>query len=213
MNWRAFSCAALLGFALGSGPTAGAAAADSHGHDMAGMEPMPAADRVPGDSLYQLPVMLTTAEGATLKLSDLRGQPLVITMFYTHCTSICPLVTAQLQRLMSHLSPAAQHQVHVLMVSFDSLRDTPEVLSAFKAEHHIRGTNWVIARASASDVRSLAAALGIRYRELADHSFNHSAVISVADRDGTIRNRTSQLTGADKAFLHAVQAQIASPGH
>jgi protein SCO1/2 len=173
-------------------------------------ESMPATDQLPGDSLYQLPVTLTTADGTTLKLSDLRGAPLVITMFYTHCTSVCPLLTTQLQRLISRLPSPAQHQLHVLMVSFDSVRDTPVVLSAFRSEHHIQDTNWLIARASSSDVRALAAALGIQFRELEDHSFSHSAVIAVTDRTGTVRSRTSHLSGEDEAFVHAIEAQIAN---
>jgi protein SCO1 len=169
----------------------------------------PATDILPGDSLYQLPVTLQTAEGRTLKLGDLRGLPLVVTLFYSQCSSVCPLLTSQVQRVIGALSPTERRQIRILMVSFDSLRDTPEVLTAFKAEHHSQDENWIIAHASAGDVRALAAALGIRYRELPDHTFNHSAIISVADRDGTLRARSSEITGLDKEFIAAVRAQIA----
>ena len=57
-------------------------------------------------------------------------------------------------------------------------------------------------------MRALAAALGIQFRELEDHSFSHSAVISVTDQGGTVRSRTSRLSGPDETFLHAIQAQI-----
>jgi protein SCO1 len=172
---------------------------------------MSAIDVIPGDSLYQLSVALQIADGRTLEFAELRGKPLVVTMFYSHCTSVCPLLTAQLQRLVGGLAPAEREQISILMVSFDALRDTPAVLTEFKAEHHIQEANWVIARASASDVRTLAAALGIRYRELSDHTFNHSAIIAVTDRDGTVRARTSEMTGPDAAFGAAIRAQIATP--
>ncbi len=168
----------------------------------------PAMDVLPGDSLYQLPLTLRTAGGQALKIGDLRGQPLVVTLFYSRCTSVCPLLTSQVQRVINALSPAERRQIRILMVSFDSLRDTPEALTAFKEEHHIQDANWIIAGASASDVRALAAALGIRYRELADHTFNHSAIISVTDRDGTVRARTSEMTGLDEIFIAAVRTQI-----
>jgi protein SCO1/2 len=74
------------------------------------------------------------------------------------------------QRLVGQLSPTEQQRIRILMVSFDAARDTPEALSKFKAEHPISETNWIIARASENDVRALAAALGIRYRELSDHT-------------------------------------------
>lgn len=169
---------------------------------------MPAMDVLPGDSLYQLPVTLRTADGQTLKIADLRGQPLIVTLFYSHCTSVCPLLTSQVERVINALSLAERRQIRILMVSFDSLRDTPEQLTAFKDEHHIRNASWIIADASASDVRALAVALGIRYRELPDHTFNHSAIISVADRDGTVRARTSEMTGLDEMFIAAVRTQI-----
>jgi len=189
--------------------TAGLAAAAEETGAHHQHQDLPAAAGIPGDSLYQLPVALQTAEGKTIKIADLRGQPLVVTMFYSHCTSVCPLLTAQVQRLVSQLSPAEQQRIQILMVSFDAVRDTPEALSGFKAEHHIREANWIVARASANDVRALAAALGIRYRELADHTFNHSAIISVTDRDGTVRARTSELTGPDDTFVTALRARIA----
>jgi protein SCO1/2 len=128
---------------------------------------LPAEADIPGDSLYQLPIALQTAEGKTIKIDDLRGRPLVVAMFYSHCTNVCPLLTAQVQRLVGKLSPGEQQRIQILMVSFDAVRDAPEALSGFKAEHHIKEANWIIARASANDVRALAAALGIRYRELA----------------------------------------------
>src|SRR5205085_698484 len=111
-----------------------------------------------------------------VKLADFRGQPLVVTMFYSHCTSVCPLLTAQVQRLVGSMSAAERQKIRILLVSFDSRRDTPETLTTFKDEHHIQDANWIIAGAAASDVRALAAALGIRYRELPDHTFNHSSI-------------------------------------
>ena len=71
-----------------------------HQHD-----DMRAVDVIPGDSLYQLSIALQTADDQTVKIADLRGQPLVVTMFYSHCTSVCPLLTAQVQRLVHGLTP------------------------------------------------------------------------------------------------------------
>jgi len=96
------------------------------------------------------------------------------------------------------------------MVSFDSALDTPQALREFRAEHHIADANWITARAEAADVRTLAAALGIQYRELPDHTFNHSTVISVADPEGTVRARTSELNGPAPAFVAAVREQLAT---
>ncbi len=151
-----------------------------------------------------------TAKGASLQLAALRGSPLIVTMFYSQCTSVCPVLTMQVQRITQRLSSAERRRIRVLLVSFDSSRDTPDALTAFAANHHISEDNWIIARASASDVRLLAAALGIQYRELADHTFNHSAVISLADREGVVRAQTSDLEDKRGDFVTAVRRQLAS---
>jgi protein SCO1 len=168
----------------------------------------PEMSALPGTSLYRLPVSLTTSTGASMQLSEFRGLPLIVTMFYSQCASVCPVLTLQLQHIIDRLSPADRRQIHILMVSFDSVRDSPEALADFKAEHHISTDQWIIARASPKDVRMLAAALGIQYRELSDHTFNHSAILSVTDRDGTVRARTSELNDSDGAFVAAVKRQI-----
>jgi protein SCO1/2 len=165
---------------------------------------------LPGESLYQLPVTLTTAAGTSMKLSALRNTPLIVTMFYSQCASVCPLLTAQLQRITQCLSEKERSRVRVLMISFDSIRDTPETLTTFAAEHHIARDNWVVARASASDVRLLAAALGIQYRELPDHTFNHSAIIAVTDREGVVRAQTSDLADSKGSFVTAIRRQLAT---
>ena len=61
---------------------------------------------------------------------------------------------------------------------------------------------------SPSDVRLLAAALSIQYRELSDHTFNHSAIISLADRDGVVQAQTADLTDAKGTFVTAVRRQV-----
>ncbi len=167
---------------------------------------------IPGDSLYQLQMSLQTAEGMAIELASLRGRPLLVTLFYAHCSSVCPLLTAQLQSMERQLSPQARSNLTVLMVSLDSARDTPAILSSFKQEHRIDDPRWVVARASAADVRVLAAALGVRYRELPDQSFNHSAVIALADRDGVIRARVAGVQAVDKQILQTLRAIATSGG-
>ena len=160
---------------------------------------------LPGESLYQLDLLLQDSAGRPVQLSSLRGRPLLITLFYSHCTSICPMITLELQDLYRQLTSRQQARLRVLMVSLDAKRDAPEELQAFKEQHAIHEEGWIIARAKSGDVRVLAAVLGVRYRELSDGSFNHSAVIVAADSQGVIRGRTSELTVADPAFVDLVR--------
>ncbi len=193
-----------------------AAASDSDVPAAAAAAPAAAVDSasgtLPGDSLYQLPMALETADGRAVPFSFFRGKPLLVTMFYGQCTSVCPMVTHQLQILERRLAPRARANIRVLMVSFDSSHDTPAELTGFSRQHHIDDRRWVVARTNPDGVRMLAAVLGIRYRQLPDQSFNHSTRIVLADRDGVVRARTSGVQADDTELVTAANSIFAAAG-
>ena len=99
-------CAAIL--AAASCLAANGAVAVEH-RDSSGPISPQEMDALPGDSLYRLPVTLTTAAGVSMHLSELRGKPLIVTMFYSQCASVCPLLTSQLQRLVERIRCRSRH--------------------------------------------------------------------------------------------------------
>jgi len=171
------------------------------------------AGELSGDSLYRLQIPLQTADGSTVALADLRGKPALITLFYSQCSSVCPMVTVQLQNIERHLTQTARRNLTILMLSLDSDRDTPQALQTFKQTHHIDDPRWIVARASASDVRTLAAVLGVRYRQLPDQSFNHSAIIALADGEGVIKAHVEGVTAGETTFLRKVESTAAARRH
>lgn len=194
------------GGAAGSSGAAGGAstgtatsAAHEHHHGAA-----PAAAPMPGDSLYQLPVHLQSSGGAHLMLEQYRGQPLVITMFYGSCKTACPLLTRAMTSTAASLPPASRDKVRFLMVTLDPERDTQADLARFVREHALAAPRFEVARLDASGVRLLAAALGIRYRQLPDGNFSHSSVLTALDADGVPRARTENIAGADAEFVQRV---------
>jgi protein SCO1/2 len=184
----------------------GVAAAEEPAHVHVHAAEAPAA--LPGGSLYQLGVGLDTAGGGRVALESLRGAPVVVTMFYSTCTSVCPMLTLQMQRIAAALDERQRARVRFLMVSIDAERDTPARLEEFVAEHHLARPPFVVAHATAGDVRAIAAALGIRYRQLPDLSFSHSSVITLLDRDGVPAARTQTLAGDDPDFLASLRALL-----
>jgi protein SCO1/2 len=168
----------------------------------------PAPDPLPGASLYRLEVGLEAVGRGRVPLAALAGRPAVVTMFYSSCTSVCPMLTLAMQRTERALEPAARHRAVFVMVSLDPARDSLERLGAFAREHRLDPARWLIARASEEDVRSLAAALGIRYRQLPDGSFNHSSVMTLLDRDGVPLTRTQVLAAVDDAFVASLRSAL-----
>lgn len=171
-------------------------------------EVMAPAPSVPGESLYQLAVELTLQDGRRLPLDALHGHPMLVTMFYTSCEGVCPLLAFALRRMVAALPEAERARLRVLMVSFDPVCDSPQALREFAELHQIDRPAWLLARADAGAIRELAAVLGIRYRELPGGLFSHSGAVTLLDADGISRARTTTLQQLDPGFLKAIEAAL-----
>lgn len=168
------------------------------------------ADVLPGDSLYQLRIPLVAQDGRAISLDVDRGHPVVISMLYTSCPAVCPLLVAGVQGYEQRLDPAARARLRVLMVSFDPERDTPSRLAQFAQAHHVDLTRWTFAHAAFGDVRKLAALLDIKYRRLPDGDYNHATVITLLDGTGRVLARTEKLA-SDEAFFERLRTATSIP--
>ena len=76
---------------------------------------------------------LRDQNGKVVKLSALRGTPVLVTFLYTHCPDVCPLIAQQLNAALAR-SPA----LTVVAVSVDPARDTPAAVRSFARSHGLR---------------------------------------------------------------------------
>ena len=164
---------------------------------------------LPGDSIYQLPLPLTDSQGQTRDWRTLRGKPRLVSMFYTSCQYICPLIIESGKAVERQLSPDQQKRLGVLLVSMDPARDTPAALKKVVDQRKLDLGRWTLATPPADDVRSVAAVLGIRYRQLADGEFNHSSMLILVDANGRILARTEKIgSQPDPEFVAAVRKAV-----
>ena len=160
------------------------------------------------DSIYNLQIRLTDQSGQARPLESFRGRPMLVTMFYTSCQMVCPMIVEAIRANEAQLSATEREKMAVLMVSFDPQRDTVAVLKATADQRGLVAPHWTLARCDAPSVRRIAAVLGIQYRQLADGEFNHSSVILLLDRDGRIAARTNHIAGADPAFIQRIRSVL-----
>ncbi len=179
-----------------------------HAQAAAEVAPAPAALTLPGESLYNLDLSLTTHEGKPARLELRRGQPVLISMFYGSCPQACPLLIARIQQLERELDEATRQKLQVLLVSFDPERDSPEALTALAARHGVDTRRWTFATTSADEVRELAAVLGIKYRRSADGHFDHTTVFTLLDRYGVIRARTEGVREPVAPLIAALHKEL-----
>lgn len=71
--------------------------------------------------------------GRTLRLSDLRGRPVLVFFGYTKCPDVCPLTLTSLRQALDELG-AGPDDVRVAMITVDPANDTMEALARYVAQ-------------------------------------------------------------------------------
>ncbi len=165
---------------------------------------------LPSTSVYHLDVPLVDQDGRTLDFAAGRGQVRVVSMFYSSCKYVCPLIIDTVKKTRHALGAEEAARLDVLLVSLDPERDTPAVLARLADSRHLERGRWTLARTDAGHVRQLAAVLGIQYRQLEDGEFSHSSVLVLLDPEGRIVARSERLGEADPEFVAAVRSTLAA---
>jgi protein SCO1/2 len=162
-------------------------------------------------SLYQLDSVWTSDVGREVKLGVLRGRVQVVAMFFTHCEYACPIIVEDMKRIERALPAVFRERVDFLLVSFDSERDTPEALRAFRDNRKLAVAHWTLLRGREDDVRELAALLGINYQRDARGQFAHSNVIHVFNREGEVIAQQAGLNQDGAGIVKTIERALATP--
>jgi len=169
-----------------------------------------AATPLPADSVYQLDATLTDQDGHAQPLAARRGQVQVVSMIYTSCTMVCPMIVDTMKLTRNAVAAPGRDKLALLAVSFDPARDNVDALRHYAAARKLDLRYWTVARVEPTDARRLAALFGLQYRQLPDGDFNHSSELLLLDADGRIAARTTTIGRLDPAFVAAVDKTLAA---
>jgi len=167
---------------------------------------------LPGDSVYLVTATMTDQNGRAFKLEDHGGKPVLVSMFYNSCKFVCPMLVDTMVLTLEGLSLKERTQLDMLLITFDPARDDVKALKSIADSRDLNGPQWTLARTDPTNVRKIAATLGIQYRLLADGEFNHTTVLVLLDGDGRIVGRTKRIGATDPAFIKLVKQTIQTPG-
>lgn len=145
-------------------------------------------------SLYQLDATWTNDAGGAVSLSSFRGQPVILAMFFASCEYACPVLVSDIQRLRAQLPAADAARTRVVLVTFDTERDTPAALRAFRERSGL-DANWTLLRGEETAVQELAMLLGVKFRREARGQFAHSNLFTLLNAEGEIAHQTLGLMG------------------
>lgn len=164
----------------------------------------------PADSLYQLKLELVNQDGKNFALGERAGRPQLVSMFYTSCPYVCPLVIDTLKKTQNELSAAERARLDLLLVSFDPERDSAAKLKETFVQRKLDAATWTLARTDERSVRKLAAALGVQYRELENGEVNHSVALVLLDARGRIVAQTDKYGAIDPQFVDTLHKALAA---
>jgi protein SCO1/2 len=122
---------------------------------------------------------LPDEEGDVVRMSDLRGQPAVVTFLYSHCDDSCPTQAQQVKGALNDLG----RDLPALAISVDPARDTEQSARAFLSEQRMTGRMRFVL-GSRAELAPIWRAYGVQ-PQLAD--LDHSARIVLVDRRGVQR--------------------------
>lgn len=161
-------------------------------------------------SLYDLEATLTDQHGRAVSLDLARGQPTLVSMFYTTCPAACPMLIAAIRAIEDQLTPARRAELRVVLVSFDPARDTPAVLLQTSVDRGL-DARWHLLTTDAAQVRTIAAALGFQVRRREDGEFDHSSVLTLLDGDGVILAQLPSASASPAPILAALDTGALQP--
>ena len=130
---------------------------------------------------------LVRSDGAPLSLSELKGRPLIVSLVYTSCSTVCPVGTETLKSSVAQARRAlGAASFEVLTLGFDARNDTPRRMAAFALDHDIAGDPlWHVASASPAVLKALLGEVGFTYAGAAG-GFEHVAQTTILDADGRV---------------------------
>jgi protein SCO1/2 len=165
-------------------PAVTAAAAEATGAKSGGVvTPEPNRGVQVGDAVPDF--ALKDQTGSTVRLSDLRGEPVAVTFLYTRCpiATACPMTTAKFSKLDAML--AQEKLGHLLTVTVDPEHDTPEVLADYAKKAGADPKRWKFLTGSPEAVARVASSLGVLYYP--EHGqIVHSLAVAVVDPKGRL---------------------------
>lgn len=146
--------------------------------------------------------------GRTVRLSDYRGKPLVISMIYTHCPIICATTTRSLTALKLSQSAFGENSFGVLTIGFDTENDTPEAMDLFAKRMEIDLKNWEFVSADPETIKKISKDLGFTFFPTDEGGFDHITQTTFIDQEGKIYRQIYGEEFPNKTLLEPMRDMI-----
>ena len=149
---------------------------------------------------------LKDTAGRAVRLSDYRGQVVLLAFIFTTCPGVCPLISTQMSALQAGLKAEGlfPDRAKLVSVTVDPKTDTAEVLSRYAKMFKADPAGWSFLREEPERLKPVLKAYDEWTRVLPDTKgwLDHPARVYLVDAKGNIREIYSL------AFFNEKQALI-----
>ena len=147
-------------------------------------------------------------DGQSFRLSELRGKPLVLSLIYTSCHHVCPLITASVERNADiALEALGEGTFSVVSIGFDWQVDTPERMRMYASGKGIDTPGWHFLSGDQTSVDAISEDVGFQFYASAK-GFDHLSQTTIIDADGRVYR---QIYGQDfdaQAFVEPLKELV-----
>jgi protein SCO1/2 len=125
-------------------------------------------------------------EEREVRLSALRGKPLVVNFIYTGCFQICPTTVKALEIAVGEAEKAlGRGKFRVATIGFNLPFDTPRAMKDFARKQGIARADWLFLTPEAETLPALLAEFGFSYQQTVA-GFDHLLQATIVDGEGRI---------------------------
>ncbi|GJL81347.1 MAG: hypothetical protein DHS20C01_09810 [marine bacterium B5-7] len=129
---------------------------------------------------------LTDADGMARSFAGFRGKPLILSLVFTSCHSICPTTTRYLAGVIEKAREAlGPDTFNVAVLGFDAANDSPLAMKQFAQQQGIDEDGWHVLSADAKTIKGLTDELGFEFFG-SPSGFDHVVQATVIDANGRI---------------------------
>jgi protein SCO1/2 len=127
--------------------------------------------------------------GKVVRLSDARGQVVLVAFIYTSCTTTCPILGQQMAALQKRLKgeKLLPGRVMLLSVTVDPARDNAAVLARYASALGADPAGWGFLRDTAEALAPVLGAYQEWTKAMPDGEIDHPARLYLIDAGGRIR--------------------------
>lgn len=150
-----------------------------------------------------------THAGASRRLHDYRGKPLLVTFVYTGCFQACPIGVKFLDQAVAQAHKViGAGRFSVAVIGFNQPFDTPEAMQAFAVRHGLVNAGWDFLSPDAGSVQALTDNFGFSWYAT-PKGFDHIAQVTLLDAEGRVYRQIYGETFEARELIEPMRQLIA----